>query len=177
MIKNIIIIILLVLVLVMAQDYFKKPTFFNNYMRNIQKITSSQSPKHTAKHLKSDASKESKKHNYIQTLLAKDKFYDAFSFYMEFDTRGNRKILEKYLTKLAEKNPTLALEYMKVFLDEVVDSHLWKVMIMTYLSEENYAQAISVIKKQIDDSSYELEKNIPLHQSPYGFKTSQWCTG
>jgi len=143
--KNIIIIILLALVLVMSQDYFTKPSAFNNYkIGNVaEKRTSA-----TKKIVSKISTQDNENLITINTFLTDNKFYDALAFYMKFDSPSNKQKIEKYLVKLAKTNPSLALDYMQIFLDEVPESKLWKVMISTRLLQGNYLEVISILKKE-----------------------------
>jgi len=78
-------------------------------------------------------------------LLEDNLFYDAMAFYLENSTQENRKQIEDYLAILAKSNPTLALEYMQIFLDDVPESTIWKLMIKTHIDQANFVKAIELI--------------------------------
>ena len=106
----------------------------------------------------------------LSELLANNLFYDALAYYLENSTDTNRKQIETYLASLAKRNPLLALEYMQVFLDNVPESMVWKLMISTHIAQGNLKKAIEriILAKENYISEYEDKrlavqlKNIAL---------------
>jgi len=78
-------------------------------------------------------------------LLAEGRFYDALALYLEAENVTQAKQIETYLAMLAKSDPIRALEYMQVFLDNVPESMVWKLMIETHITQGNLAKAIELI--------------------------------
>jgi len=78
-------------------------------------------------------------------LLAQNRFYDALTLYLEDENTTQAQQIETYLAMLAKSDPIRALEYMQVFLDNVPESMVWKLMIETHIAQGNLAKAIKLI--------------------------------
>lgn len=81
----------------------------------------------------------------LAQLLIDNRFYDAMAYYLENTTEDNLKKIESYLGNLAKTNSVLALEYMHTFLDAVPESNVLKLIIDTYITQENFTKAIELI--------------------------------
>ena len=150
MIKNTIIFILVLLLAWMVQDYFtiKLPNNISNEITHTKNNISKIEKKENIKTLKID-NKPTKKIT-LAMLLAQNKFYDALSFYLNDSTLIHMQQIEAYLTSLSHKNPTLALKYMKVFLDNEPQSNLLKLMVKTHITQGNLSEAIELIMGEIE---------------------------
>ncbi|CAA6826429.1 MAG: Unknown protein [uncultured Sulfurovum sp.] len=153
MIKNILIAILLLLVAYLSKDYFSITLPTQEKKEIPEKIEHNKNAKkHTNEFQKISYSQPIEEHVYkppktmtLDVLLSQHRFYDALSFYLDHSTDINMKKIETYLATLANGKPTLALEYMQVFLDNVTQSSVGKLMIETYIKEKEFAKAIKHI--------------------------------
>ena len=93
----------------------------------------------------------------LTQLLEQHRFYDALSLYLEEGSTLQRKQIEVYLASLAKSKPTLALEYMQVFLDNVPESTVWKLMIKTHVAQGNLAKAIEIIMQAKENYVSDVE--------------------
>ena len=98
-----------------------------------------------------------KKDMMLTKLLKENKFYDALAYYLDNTTKEHTRQMEAYLSSLAKKNPSVALEYMKVFWDNVPQSKIWKQMIFAYIEQDNLRQAIVLIMQVKEDYVSENE--------------------
>lgn len=158
MIKTFLSLLFISILLWFAMDYFgikiyseklsnkQISTYNNTQSMHVQKIkTKTNSPILTEKDLT------------LNKLLNKDLFYDALAYYLEHSSNTNREKIESYLASLSKKNAFLSLEYMKVFLDNVHESTVPKLMITTYIAQGNLSKAIALIMDAKDNyvSDYE----------------------
>lgn len=134
----------------LSQEYFsitlpKKETIkYNNQEED--KSTKAMSPDNVHIEIKKEESKVTDVQiSTLSQLLSEGRFYDAMAYYLENTTEHNLKKIESYLASLAKTNPLLALEYMHAFLDSVPESSVLKLIITTYIAEENYVKAIELI--------------------------------
>jgi len=95
----------------------------------------------------------------LTQLLKEHKFYDALAYYLDNTTKEHTRQMEIYLASLAKQNPALALEYMKVFWDDVPQSKIWKQIILTYIDQGSLKQAITLIMQVKEDYVSESEDN------------------
>ena len=148
MIKTILLFILIIVLAWLSQDYFSinlpKKYNKNNVSTTLEPTVIQSSiveqkvkTKITIPHVQSI--------DKLSSLLTKNKFYDALAFYLEHNTAKNRLQIEAYLAILVKSKPQLALEYMQVFLENEPQSNIAKLMVKTYIEEENYAKAITMI--------------------------------
>jgi len=98
-----------------------------------------------------------KKDMTLTKLLKENKFYDALAYYLDNTTKEHTRQMEAYLSSLAKENPSVALEYMKVFWDNVPQSKIWKQMILAYIKQDNLKQAITLIMQVKEDYVSENE--------------------
>ena len=156
MIKNILLIILTLLVVWLSKDYFSitLPTYSlptsTLDTTKIKEPTLRKNDRQIIIKEKIDLPKEHKEKtkgflNDLVSFLKVDNFYDALSFYLDNSTVKNQKILEDYLHKLASSHPLKALEYMQVYLDEVPQSPIEKLLVTTYIQTKQYDKAIDKI--------------------------------
>ena len=156
MIKNILLIILALLVVWLSKDYFS--ITLPKYPLPLSTPPIIETKEHVPKHKdtqsfkieKADYPKKQEEKtkvvfNTLAHLLKADKFYDALSFYLENSTVENQKLLEVYLHHLASKDPLRALEYIQVYLDEVPQSAIQKLLVTTYIQTKQYDKAIDKI--------------------------------
>jgi len=99
----------------------------------------------------------SQKDETLTKLLKEHKFYDALAYYLDNTTEEHTHQMETFLASLAKQNPTLALEYMQVFWDNVPQSKIWKQMILTHINQDNLQQAIALIMQVKEDYVSESE--------------------
>jgi clan AA aspartic protease (TIGR02281 family) len=144
MIKTILLLLFIIFFAWLTIDYFSitlPTTQLNKQMKHSKSIESSQ----VSKPQITTSSIESKEKGItLSQLLENNLFYDALALYLDNSTQKNRKQIESYLTALAKTNPTLALEYMQVFLDNVPESMVWKLMISTHIAQGNLERAIEL---------------------------------
>ncbi|MEA1880553.1 MAG: retropepsin-like aspartic protease [Campylobacterota bacterium] len=154
MIKNIMITILLILVAYLSQDYFsttlptqEKPEVPEKKLSesSIQKQLDSVEKVSYHKPMKQQQINTYNEKMTLDALLLQHKFYDALTFYLDNSSNVNMKKIETYLATLAKNKPTLALEYMHVFLDNESESSVGKLMIETYIEQNEFAKAIKYI--------------------------------
>ncbi len=171
MIKNILLVVLLGLVVWMSKDYFSTtlPIQTQKKISNLEinkQIIKNTDIKNTfskdiqekeIKHMKVPKIKPTKKLSMLVLFLQQHKFYDAFSYYLDNNSIYNQKILENYLVQLTKINPSLALKYIEVFLDDVPKSMVWKVRISTYIKQGNLVKAISLIQSAKENYMSEKE--------------------
>ena len=100
---------------------------------------------------------EKKRSMTLLELLNQHLFYDALSLYLEEGSDIQRKQIEAYLATLAKSNATLALEYMQVFLDNVPESSVLKLMITTHIAQGHLAKAIELIMQAKENYVSESE--------------------
>jgi len=81
----------------------------------------------------------------LSQLLKEDRFYDAMTYYLENTNKLNLEKMEVYLQSLANRNPSVSLEYMQIFLESVPESRVWKLMIATHIAQGNLEVAIELI--------------------------------
>ena len=96
----------------------------------------------------------------LEILLAQNHFYDALDFYLEANSEESeayRIRIEDYLMHLVKIDVAKALEYMEVFLDNVPDSKIVKLMIETYIIQGNFSKAIALIIQTKENYSSERE--------------------
>lgn len=107
--------------------------------------------------VKETLSKPMVEHTTLKMLLEQNHFDDALTFYLKKNTDKNMKLIEAYLAKLARSNVSLALEYMNIFLENVPQSSVLKLMIKTYISEGNLPKAIELIIQAKENYSSQKE--------------------
>lgn len=168
MIKNILLIILALLVVWLSKDYFSitLPTYPLPSSTPATTEIKEHVPKHKdtqplkiekADHLKEQKQEKKVVFNELVHILQADKFYDALSFYLENSTVTNQKLLEAYLHTLANSQPSKALEYMQVYLDEVPQSAIQKLLVTTYIQTKQYDKAIEKIMETKENYVSESE--------------------
>lgn len=168
MIKNSLLLILALLVVWLSKDHFsitlptyKSPSTTPSRTETKEHVSK---PKGTQA-LKIEKITPSKEHkqktkvvfNTLADFLKADKFYDALSFYLDNSTVKNQKLLEAYLHILASSHPLRALEYMQVYLDEVPQSAIQKLLVTTYIQTKQYDKAIDKIMETKENYVSESE--------------------
>ncbi len=96
----------------------------------------------------------------LEILLAQNRFSDALDFYLEANNENSeayRVQIENYLIDLVKIDTVKALEYMEVFLDNVPDSNIVKLMIETYIVQSDFPKAIALIIQAKENYSSEQE--------------------
>jgi len=100
----------------------------------------------------------------LEILLAQNRFNDALVFYLETNNENSevyRIQIEDYLMDLVKIDVVKALEYMEVFLDNVPDSNIAKLMIETYIAQGDFSKAIAlIIQAKENYSSEEEDKRV-----------------
>lgn len=84
-------------------------------------------------------------------LLSEDTFQEALALYVDENDAVKRMHLENYLTRLSTKNPTLALKYMQMFLEEESNAKIVKLMIETYINKGSFEKAIALLLQAKED--------------------------
>ncbi len=100
----------------------------------------------------------------LEMLLAQNRFYDALAFYLDSSEKKSeayQKQIETYLATLAKTDANKALEFMQIFLDNAPESNIEKLIIDTYLTEENFSKAIEhIIQLKENYTSEDEEKRL-----------------
>ena len=158
MIKNILLLISIVLLAWMSRDYFsialplieeiKTIEYMQNNDFKKAEIVESKSPKPDVQIDKTIT---------LSMLLSTNRFYDALVFYLEKNTDKNMKQMENYLRKVVQSNPSLALEYMQLFLENEPKISVLKLMIKTYINEGDLPKAIELIMQAKENYISEKE--------------------
>jgi len=159
MIKTILLFILIIVIAWLSQDYFSITLPKNPNENNISTMKPKSIQTHTnGRKINTPVTITDKKVlDKLTSLLNENKFYDALTYYLEHNTLINRKRIESYLATLAKSNPTVALEYMQIFLDNEPQSNIAKLIIKTYIEQEDYARAIAMIMQMKENYVSEEE--------------------
>ncbi len=100
----------------------------------------------------------------LEILLAQNRFNDALTFYLEANNENSvayRIQIEDYLMDLVKIDVVKALEYMEVFLYNVAESNIVKLMIKTYIAQGDFSKAIAlIIQVKENYSSEEEDKRV-----------------
>ena len=151
MIKSILLLLFIILLAWLTIDYFSITLPTSEPHKQIEKQNKHESSQVSKPHISTSNIEGKEKGITLSQLLENNLFYDALSYYLENSTEENRKQIEGYLATLANKNAPLALEYMQVFLDNVPESMVWKLMITTYIAQGNFKKAIELIIQAKED--------------------------
>jgi len=145
MIKSILLFIVIIFLAWLSMDYFSITLPTSEPLKRIEKYNKLESSQIANSPISTSSIKSKVKDITLSQLLENNLFYDALALYLDNSTQKNRKQIEGYLTALTNTNPTLALEYMQVFLDDVPESMVWKLMITTHITLGNLERAIELI--------------------------------
>jgi len=160
MIRTILIFILVLFLAWVSIDYFsiRLPSVVATKKERVDRDNvEAFAPKGMPKGRTNTSLQSSQKDTTLTKLLKKHKFYDALAYYLDNTTEEHTRQMETYLTSLAKQNPSLALEYMQVFWDNVPQSKIWKQMILTHINQDNLKQAIALIMQVKEDYVSESE--------------------
>jgi clan AA aspartic protease (TIGR02281 family) len=151
MIKTILLLLFIIFLAWLTIDYFSITLPTTQPSKQIEHSKSIESSQVSKPQISTSSIESKEKGITLSQLLENNLFYDALALYLDNSTEENRKQIESYLTALAKTNPTLALEYMQVFLDNVPESMVWKLMITTHIAQGNLERAIELIMQAKED--------------------------
>ena len=159
MIRTILIFILVLFLAWISIDYFSITLPSNDPVKKEKSIKekSKTSATHDPKDVLFARVQTMQKDTILTQLLKENNFYDALAYYLENSTKENTHQIEVYLSFLAKSNPSLALEYMQVFWDNVPESMIWKQMIVVYLKQDDLVHAIALIMQAKENYISESE--------------------
>ncbi len=156
--KNLLLLVLVIVSTWFARDYYDTTLSTDEPLKH-QRHSETSTPSGIATPHRHTPKNETVTKNVptLSELLEKGLFYDALSLYLEDSSAKHRKQIENYLSILAKKNPLLALEYMQVFLDNVPESDVHKLMIHTYIALDDLPKAIELIMEAKENYTSERE--------------------
>jgi len=158
MIKTLLLFIIILFLAWVSLDYFSIELPKRESTQQHKQITQPKSSKVLVpqKHIQND-NVQKKTTLTLLELLEQNLFYDALSLYLEEGNDLERQQIEAYLALLTKSNPTQALEYMQVYLENVPDSMVYKLIITTHLEEGHLAKALELIMQAKENYVSESE--------------------
>jgi len=140
------------------REYFSTVTSPNR--ADLQSQNQPLEPKSTTPTVKIIPAHQDIQSDTLEILLTQNHFYDALDFYLEANSEESeayRIRMEDYLINLIKVDVAKALKYMEVFLDNVPDSKIVKLMIETYIIQGDFSKAIALIIRTKENYSSEVE--------------------